>query len=309
MPALSLPGPPPKDESANEGAQPRAATPLEYSNRLQAKTSTAASSKCSASSKSESRTGHRNERKSGKSQSKPPQEPKSTTPPSSTASPNEQPPTTSPEKILSLLDNLVTSELRYWAHYMSATTAQTNYTAITSNEATTETKFAALGHILETLPLRHKGLASGYSNTEFESVELPENLQTLLESLEKEEATEAELEGWYDSKWQQRKKFRSDVLHMDDEVRRLEEKRMQELKDLMLMVEEMKLAAADGAVDDEALTHLIRAFDEVGLGAISQRKARAWSHKIKRRDVVPRALQVPDDMPREWRDEGLESAD
>ncbi|KAM3422847.1 hypothetical protein BST61_g329 [Cercospora zeina] len=281
MPAFSLLGRSPTDESAEESAQPRAAAPLESSNRSQAKTSTAASSKGVAPSKSSgSRTHPRSERKSSNSQPRAPHVPR-TPPQSSTAPPNEQAPTTSPEKILSLLDDLVTSEVRYWAHYMSVATTQPNYTAITSSNETTpttaETKFAALRHILETLPLRHKGLATAYSNTDLESVELPENLQTLLENLEKEEATEAELEGWYDEKWQQRKKFRSDVLHMDDEVRRLEEKRMQELKDLMVMVEEMKLAAAEGAVDDEALTHLIRAFDEVGLGVVAQRKPRAAS--------------------------------
>ncbi len=58
---------------------------------------------------------------------------------------------------------------------------------------------------------------------------------------------------------------------LDDQLtvifRRLEEARMEELKGLLVMVEEMKLAAAEGLVGDDALKVLIEAMDEAGLSA------------------------------------------
>lgn len=59
--------------------------------------------------------------------------------------------------------------------------------------------------------------------------------------------------------------------------RRLEEARMEELKGLMLMVEEMKLAAEKELVGDEALKILIEAMDEAGLSATVLRSTRAAS--------------------------------
>lgn len=117
-----------------------------------------------------------------------------------------------------MLDDIITSELSYWAHYMSAAATQTSYSEITSNGTTTGIKIAALRHILETLPLRYQALATAYSETQLEPVEIPENLQSLLQNLA-EDPTEVELEGWYDQKWLQRKKFRSDIMSMDGEVR------------------------------------------------------------------------------------------
>ncbi|GIZ46534.1 hypothetical protein CKM354_000965800 [Cercospora kikuchii] len=260
MPAFSLLSAPRADGAAETSAQPpRVAAALDSSRQTKADTSTAAQS---------------NKRKRNTSESGPARPP---TPPL-TPSPNVETSTFSAETSLSMLDDIITSELSYWAHYMSAAATQTSYSEITSNETTTETKIAALRHVLETLPLRYQALATAYSDTHSESVEIPENLQTLLQNLA-EDPTEVELEGWYDQKWLQRKKFRSDIMSMDGEVRRLEEARMQELKALMLMVEEMKLAAADGSVDDEALTHLIHAADEVGLGLVTQRKSRAASEE------------------------------
>ncbi|KAI5367864.1 hypothetical protein Slin15195_G029980 [Septoria linicola] len=192
--------------------------------------------------------------------------------------------TVSPLPTLSILGEIISDELTHWMHHTSITSTFITYATLTTDSisstvSSAKVKVQALRHILETLPLRYKALALSYSDPELiEPVVLSTELQALLESLQnQEDSIGEELKGRYDQKLFQSKKFRPNILNMEDEIRRLEEARMEELKGLMLMVEETKLAAEDGLVADEALKNLIEAMDEAGLSAAGLRSTRAAS--------------------------------
>ncbi|EME87053.1 uncharacterized protein MYCFIDRAFT_77171 [Pseudocercospora fijiensis CIRAD86] len=153
---------------------------------------------------------------------------------------------------LTPLENLIKSELEYWLSYLREVrsdeklsyteilnTPDDNTTTTTTTTTTSaKTKIHALRHILETLPLRHKALASAYNTPpEFQ---LSDHLTTLLET-------------------------KNEVVAMEKEVVELEDARLEELKGLLKVLEDVKVLIGEGYVGKEEVEGLVAAMDAVGL--------------------------------------------
>lgn len=134
--------------------------------------------------------------------------------------------TVSPLSTLAILGEIISDELTHWMHHTSIASTSITYATLTTDSSSStvspaKVKVQALQHILETLPLRYKALALSYSDPEvIEPVVLGTELQALLESLQgQEESIGEELEGRFDQKLFQSKKFRPNILNMEDEIR------------------------------------------------------------------------------------------
>ncbi|KAF7196827.1 hypothetical protein HII31_01745 [Pseudocercospora fuligena] len=168
---------------------------------------------------------------------------------------------------LTPIENLIKSELEYWISYLREVRSddKPSYSEILNNspnDTSAKTKIQALRHILETLPLRHKALASAY-NTAAE-FEISDQLATLIESL-KDEDTQVELEGWYEKTLVKSNKVKHEVLGLEKEIMELEDGRLEELKGLMGILADVRGMIGEGYVGKEEIERLVAAMDAVGL--------------------------------------------
>lgn len=122
--------------------------------------------------------------------------------------------------------------------------------------------------MLETLPLRHKALASAYNDASIEDIELPPSCSALSEQL-KDETGLMDLGDYYDSKIFKGKRFRQDVLAQEAEVEELEKARLEVLKGLMETFELLKILEGEGMLQSEAVQLLVETMDASGLSANS----------------------------------------
>ncbi|KAL9533705.1 hypothetical protein SMMN14_01874 [Sphaerulina musiva] len=210
---------------------------------------------------------------------------------------------------LEILSDIITSEVTYWAHYIATVSQQrlssnghvevsvatSPHSAVGSSGDGTDAaetgndeeqqehkqkqtqKSTALSYVLETLPLRFQALASAYGAFNGATITGNDDMMVLGDDLQRlltlsqgtmvdgEQEEHSQFEGWYDPKFFQNRKIKA----MDDEVRRLEASRMEELEALLLMAEELKLAVEDGSLvgNHPALRSLVEAMDEVGMSA------------------------------------------
>jgi hypothetical protein len=177
------------------------------------------------------------------------------------------PPSNSPTALANLntLNEIVVSELAFWMDYLKALPAL-DFSSLTANEASPETRTKALIYILETLPTRHQALASIYRSSAIAPVVLPGECSNLLASLRSEESVKGIVGADHEKKLFTGKQFRPRVLALEEEVKKLEEERMQELKGLMQMVAMLRLLGNGGLLGDEEVELLAEAMNEAGLG-------------------------------------------
>jgi hypothetical protein len=170
---------------------------------------------------------------------------------------------------LGRLGAIIEEELMYWMSYLSTLSKDhQQYEAITAEAATPSSRRQAMQHILETLPLRHKALASAYNDGSIEDVELPPSCSALLEQL-KDEAGVMDLGDYYDYKMFKGKRFRQDVLSHEAEVGELEQARLEVLKGLMATFEMLKILEGENMLQCDAVQCLVKTMDEAGLSANS----------------------------------------
>lgn len=163
---------------------------------------------------------------------------------------------------LSKLGLIIETELQSWLTHLSHL-PQTTISTLTDN--TLQTKTSALIHILETLPCRHRALVHAYNQ---DQIDISDTCSLLLEGL-KNEAETLDLSGFYDHKLFRGKKFRQEAMAMEEEVRELEKGRLEELKELMGMFEELVILRDEGMLEERELRMLVEAMDDVGLSASS----------------------------------------
>ncbi|KXS96289.1 hypothetical protein AC578_3874 [Pseudocercospora eumusae] len=172
------------------------------------------------------------------------------------------PPSNPPFDVLTCLETLIKSELQYWLSYLRHVRSPDNPTSwseILDSSSAPSPKIPALRHILETLPLRYKALASAY-RIPSDGLRLSDQLAALLESLRDEDA-QGELEGWYEKTLVASKKVRKEVSGLEKEILELEDGRLEELKGCYKVLEDVKVF--DGG--REEVVGLIAAMDAVGL--------------------------------------------
>lgn len=164
---------------------------------------------------------------------------------------------------------IIEQELMYWMSYLSTLSKhRQHYATITEAAASPESRRKAMQHILETLPLRHKALASAYNDESIEDVELPPSCCALLEQL-KDEAGVLDLGEYYDYKLFKGKRFRQDVLAQEAEVGDLERARLEGLKGLMETFELLKILEGENMLQGDAVQLLVETMDASGLSANS----------------------------------------
>lgn len=170
---------------------------------------------------------------------------------------------------LGRLGAIIDQELIYWMSYLSTLSKDhQHYETISAEAVSPQSRRKAMQHILETLPLRHKALASAYNDESIEDLELPAACTALLEQL-KDEAGAVDLGEYYDYKLFKGKRFRQDVLAQEAEVSELEQARLEVLKGLTKTYELLKILEADNMLQSNAVQLLVETMDASGLSANS----------------------------------------
>ncbi|KAK4631702.1 hypothetical protein CLAFUW4_02513 [Fulvia fulva] len=174
---------------------------------------------------------------------------------------------------LEKLGSIIEEELKSWMIYLHSQSGAPSYEILTSDDKTdAATKIKCLRHILETLPTRHKALINAYNAAETEQVELADQCAVLLEQLQvaaevppneskaagDEDNKKLDLQGYYDQKLFRGKKFKADIAA-----------RLEELKELMTMFEELMIVREEGVLELKQVQLLVEAMDDVGLSASS----------------------------------------
>lgn len=185
---------------------------------------------------------------------------------------------------LEKLGSIIEEELKSWMIYLHSQSGAPSYEILTSDDKTdAATKIKCLRHILETLPTRHKALINAYNAAETEQVELADQCAVLLEQLQvaaevppneskaagDEDNKKLDLQGYYDQKLFRGKKFKADIVAQDKEIGKLEAARLEELKELMTMFEELMIVREEGVLELKQVQLLVEAMDDVGLSASS----------------------------------------
>ena len=166
--------------------------------------------------------------------------------------------------------------------YLHSQNTTPSYESLTADGNTdVDMKIKCLRHILETLPNRHKALTNAYNAAETEQVELADQCAVLLEQLKVAsevpygESVAASTDkrlgslGYYDQKLFRGKKFRADISAQDKEIGKLEVARLEELKELMAMFEELVIVREQGVLELAQVQLLVEAMDDIGLSASS----------------------------------------
>lgn len=157
----------------------------------------------------------------------------------------------------------------FWMGYLNTLAKDTQrYETITAEAASPESRRKAMQHMLETLPLRHRALASAYNDESIEDLELPPACAALLEQL-KDEAGVVDLGDYYDYKLFKGVRFRRDVLAQETEVAELEQARLEVLKGLMETYELLKILEGENMLQCSEVQLLVESMDGAGLSANS----------------------------------------
>lgn len=167
------------------------------------------------------------------------------------------------------LGEIIEQELIYWMRYLNTLSKDhQDYETISSATVSPESRRKAMQHILETLSLRYKALASAYNDESIEDLELPLACSALLEQL-KDEAGMLDLGDYYDYKLFKGKQFRQNVLAQEAEVSELEQARLECLKGLMETYELLKILEGENMLQSDAVQLLVETMDASGLSANS----------------------------------------
>ncbi|CAK3802185.1 Hypothetical predicted protein [Lecanosticta acicola] len=165
--------------------------------------------------------------------------------------------------------------LQQWETYLATLTPLPAYSALTSTEITPRAKKAALLHLVDTLPARHREMVAAYKDKKVEVVILGETVEMLREGLKMMEEggggeKEMKLGGYYNHMLFKGVRFREEALMAEKEIRALEEARLGELKGFMGMYEELSVLEGEGRLGPDEVQLLVDAMDHAGLSAGSE---------------------------------------